>query len=161
MLIKSLILQLSLLQRYLGILTTHFLSTAYFRGRENTEFSRAVTCIHTHPVTPLELRGAHAGAGGNTDQCTEFILLSTFLPWFPCLLQGAHGQRVPQQFPCHPPGCHWTCFHQHQPLWSPAFAHPLPSSRQCSQHWLAPVCPSRNAHAPRKGFQFSHPVFTR
>lgn len=64
MLIKSLILELSLLQRYLGILTTHFLSTAYFRGRENTEFSRAVTCIHTHPVTLLELRGAHAGAGG-------------------------------------------------------------------------------------------------
>lgn len=35
MLMKSLILLLSLLQGYLGILTTHFLSTAYFRGREN------------------------------------------------------------------------------------------------------------------------------
>lgn len=150
MLIKSLILRLSLLQGYLGILTTHFLSTASFRGREN-RVQQGCHLHRTHPVTPLELHGAHAGAGGSTDQCTEFVLFSTLLPWLLCPLQGAQGQRVPQQFPCHPsPCCHRTCSHQHQPLQSAAFAHPLPSRQgvslpypwQSFQDWLPALCPN-------------------
>lgn len=99
MLIKSLILRLSLLQGYLGILATHFLSTAYFKGRENTEFSRAVTYISTHPVTLLELHGAHTGAGGSTDRmckCTECVNAQDLF----CFPRSCHGSparcRVPK-----------------------------------------------------------------
>lgn len=79
------------------------------------------------------------------------------------------GSEYLRSFPAILPGCYRTCFHQHQLLQSPAFAHPLPSRHgvslpspwQCSQHWLAALCPSWNARVPRKGFQFSHPIFTR
>lgn len=104
MLIKRLILQLRLLQGYVGFLTTHFLSTTInFRGTANTESSWATTCTSTHPVTPLELLGAHTRAGVSTNHHAAFILSYRFLSsLLPCLLQGAYGQQTPQQPPCCP-----------------------------------------------------------
>lgn len=99
MLIKSLILQLSLLQGYLDILATRFLSTAYFRGREKTEFNRAVTCISTHPVTPLELHGAHTAAGGRTDQCKELFCFPHSCHGSPAHCKMPKGSKYHSSFP--------------------------------------------------------------
>lgn len=103
----------------------------YFRGTENTEFIWAVTCSSTHPVTPLELLGAHAGAGASSNQYTEFIFFSILPPllrWGFALLQGSHRWRVLLQLPCCLPPSVGPAFHQPQPVWSPALARPLPSS---------------------------------
>lgn len=113
-----------------------------FSGTKNNESSWAATCTGTHPATPLELLGAYTGAGTSTIQCIAFILFSTFPSLFPCPLQGAHGRRALQQRPYHSPAATGPASHQPQPVWSPALAHPLPSSWRCSRRWLAATRPS-------------------